>query len=361
MKICRFIDKGRGGSNDRGGAAGPRNVGAVTRGPEPGTATLTGHQTDPGAAGGRVRVGYLDGEVIVPVADGAGRAGLEAVLALAMAANADPGLRPEADGEVVALEVRLLAPVAEPPSIRDFYAFEQHVRTARSRRGLEMHPDWYELPVFYFTNPAAVLGPGDPVAAPPRSAELDYELEVACVLGRSGRNLRLEDADAAVAGFMVMNDWSARDIQRREMALSLGPAKGKDFATSLGPVLVTAAEFAPGGLREVPSAVMTATVNGVEWSRADLDGLWWSFAELLAYASEAAPVPRGRARVGHVRDRLHPGAVAGPRGRQVPVSPAWRRGRGGGDRTGRARQPGGGRRRPGFQPDPDRIRPRLGQ
>jgi 2-keto-4-pentenoate hydratase/2-oxohepta-3-ene-1,7-dioic acid hydratase in catechol pathway len=92
---------------------------------------------------------------------------------------------------------------------------------------------------------------------------------------------------------MVMNDWSARDIQRREMALSLGPAKGKDFATSLGPTLVTAAEFAPGGLLEVPSAVMTARVNGVEWSRADLDGLWWSFAEMLAYASESAPVRRG--------------------------------------------------------------------
>jgi 2-keto-4-pentenoate hydratase/2-oxohepta-3-ene-1,7-dioic acid hydratase in catechol pathway len=246
------------------------------------------------ADGGTARVGYLDGELIVPVAGGDGQAGLDAVLDLAMAANADPDLRPRPDGDPVPLaSARLLAPVASPPSIRDFYAFEQHVRTARSRRGTEMHPDWYELPVFYFTNPAAVLGPGDPVAAPPRSAELDYELEVACVLGRGGANLRLDDADGTVAGFMVMNDWSARDVQRREMALSLGPAKGKDFATSLGPTLVTTAEFAPGGLAEVPSAVMTATVNGVEWSRADLDGLWWSFAEMLVYASEAAPVRRG--------------------------------------------------------------------
>jgi 2-keto-4-pentenoate hydratase/2-oxohepta-3-ene-1,7-dioic acid hydratase in catechol pathway len=246
------------------------------------------------AADGGVRVGYLDGEAIVPVADGQGRAGLEAVLDLAMAANDDPELRPSPDGEPVPLAgTRLLAPVVEPPSIRDFYAFEQHVRTARARRGLEMHPDWYELPVFYFANPAAVLGPGDPVAVPPRSAELDYELEVACVLGLAGENLRLQDADRMVAGFMVMNDWSARDVQRREMQLSLGPAKGKDFATSLGPVLVTTGEFAPGGLREVPSAVMVARVNGVEWSRANLDGLWWSFAEMLAYASEAAPVRRG--------------------------------------------------------------------
>jgi fumarylacetoacetate (FAA) hydrolase len=211
-----------------------------------------------------------------------------------MAANADPELRPTPAGEATPLdEVTLLAPVAEPPSIRDFYAFEQHVRTARARRGLEMHPDWYELPVFYFANPAAVIGPGDPVAGPPRSAELDYELEVACVLGRDGVNLRLDDADRTVAGFMVMNDWSARDVQRREMQLSMGPAKGKDFATSLGPMLVTTSEFAPGGLREVPSAVMTASVNGVEWSRADLDGLWWSFAEMLVYASESAPVRRG--------------------------------------------------------------------
>jgi fumarylacetoacetate (FAA) hydrolase len=312
---------------------------------------------------GPVRVGYLDGELIVPVTGGDGPAGLDAVLDLAMAANADPDLRPRPAGDPVPLaSARLLAPVAAPPSVRDFYAFEQHVRTARSRRGLEMHPDWYELPVFYFTNPAAVLGPGDPVAAPPRSAELDYELEVACVLGRGGANLRLDDADAAVAGFMVMNDWSARDVQRREMALSLGPAKGKDFATSLGPTLVTTSEFAPGGLREVPSAVMTATVNGVEWSRADLDGLWWSFAEMLVYASEAAPVRRGdvlgsgtcgtgcilELSLVHGADKypyLEPGdevelevAGLGVLANRVVAGDA-----------------------PGFQPDPDRMRPRLGQ
>jgi 2-keto-4-pentenoate hydratase/2-oxohepta-3-ene-1,7-dioic acid hydratase in catechol pathway len=315
------------------------------------------------ADGGTARVGYLDGELIVPVAGGDGQAGLDAVLELAVAANADPGLRPRPDGDPVPLaSARLLAPVASPPSIRDFYAFEQHVRTARSRRGKEMHPDWYELPIFYFTNPAAVLGPGDPVAAPPRSAELDYELEVACVLGRGGANLRLDDADATVAGFMVMNDWSARDVQRREMALSLGPAKGKDFATSLGPTLVTTAEFAPGGLREVPSAVMTATVNGVEWSRADLDGLWWSFAEMLVYASEAAPVRRGdvlgsgtcgtgcilELSLVHGADKypyLQPGdevelevAGLGVLANRVVAGDA-----------------------PAFEPDPDRMRPRLGQ
>jgi 2-keto-4-pentenoate hydratase/2-oxohepta-3-ene-1,7-dioic acid hydratase in catechol pathway len=314
-------------------------------------------------AGGPARVGYLDGELVVPVADGDGPSGLAAVLELAMAANDDPDLTPRPAGDPVALaSARLLAPVAEPPSIRDFYAFEQHVRTARARRGREMDPDWYELPVFYFTNPAAVLGPGDPVAAPPRSAELDYELEVACVLGRGGRDLRLEDADRVVAGFTVMNDWSARDVQRREMALSLGPAKGKDFATSLGPMLVTAAEFAPGGLREVPSAVMTARVNGVEWSRADLDGLWWSFAEMLAYASEAAPVRAGdvlgsgTCGTGCILElSLVHGAERFPYlqpGDEVELEVA-------GLGVLASRVVAGDS--PGFQPDPDRIRPRLGQ
>jgi fumarylacetoacetate (FAA) hydrolase len=329
MKICRFID---------------------TEGESPG-------------AGLGARVGFLDGEVIVPVAGGDGPVGLEAVLDLAMAANADPGLRPAPDGEPVPLAgARLLAPIADPPSVRDFYAFEQHVRTARARRAREMHPDWYELPVFYFSNPASVLGPGDPVAAPPRSAELDYELEVACVLGRGGTNLGLEDADEVVAGFTVMNDWSARDVQRREMAQSLGPAKGKDFATSLGPVLVTAAEFAPGGLRKVPSAVMTARVNGIEWSRADLDGMWWSFAELLAYASEAAPVRRGdvlgsgTCGTGCILElSLVHGADKYPYlapGDEVELEVAG---------LGVLANPVVAGHAPAFQPDPTRIRPRLGQ
>ncbi len=237
-----------------------------------------------------VRVGYLDGDLVVPVAPGEGPAGLEAVLDLAARAERPPAPA----GEPFPLEgARLLAPVEAPPSIRDFYAFEQHASTARARRGLEMPPDWYQLPVFYFSNPAAVIGPGDPVAAPPRCAELDYELEVACVLGAGGRNLRLQDVDGLVAGFMVMNDWSARDVQRREMRLSMGPVKGKDFATSLGPWLVTTDEFAPAGLRTVPSAAMVARVNGVEYTRSNLDTVWWSFAEMLVYAAESAWLRRG--------------------------------------------------------------------
>jgi 2-keto-4-pentenoate hydratase/2-oxohepta-3-ene-1,7-dioic acid hydratase in catechol pathway len=177
--------------------------------------------------------------------------------------------------EVVALDaVRVRAPIPRPPSVRDFYAFEQHVRTARERRGLEMDPLWYELPVFYFSNPHCILGPGDVVRAPTGCAELDYELEVAAVLDSGGR----------IAGYTVMNDWSARDVQRREMRLNLGPAKGKDFATSLGPYLVTPDEV---GDR------MTAEVNGVRWSEGRLSDLHFAFEDLVAHAARDSRVVAG--------------------------------------------------------------------
>jgi 2-keto-4-pentenoate hydratase/2-oxohepta-3-ene-1,7-dioic acid hydratase in catechol pathway len=182
-------------------------------------------------------------------------------------------------------EVRLLPPISSPPSIRDFYAFEQHAKTARQRRGLEMDPDWYELPVFYFTNPAAVVGTGTDVAIPPGSGELDYELEIAAVVGTAGANLDPEEAERHIAGFMVMNDWSARDLQRREMKLSLGPAKGKDFATTLGPFLVTPDELEPYRGGKAYDLTMRAEVNGVEYSRGNLADIYWSFGEMLAYAS----------------------------------------------------------------------------
>jgi 2-keto-4-pentenoate hydratase/2-oxohepta-3-ene-1,7-dioic acid hydratase in catechol pathway len=206
----------------------------------------------------------------------------------------DPGERLAEEGEralaepvnVFALDhVRLLAPIPRPPSVRDFYAFEQHVRTARQRRGLEMDPDWYELPVFYFSNPAAIVGPGDDVAVPPGSTQLDFELEVAAVVGREGADLDPDEAESYIAGFCVMNDWSARDLQRREMKLSMGPVKGKDFATTLGPTLVTPDELEPYRKDRAYDLAMTATVNGVEYSRASLADIYWSFGEMLAYAS----------------------------------------------------------------------------
>ena len=186
--------------------------------------------------------------------------------------------------------VRLVAPIRRPPSIRDFYAFEQHVRTARERRGLEMDPDWYELPVFYFSNPHTVLGPDDNVPIP-RTERLDYELEVAAVLGVDGSDLDEAAALDAIVGYTVFNDFSARDLQRREMALGLGPAKGKDFASALGPYLVTPDEL--GGTRERPQAAMVARVNGDEWSRGELADIHHTFAALVAYASRDARVRSG--------------------------------------------------------------------
>jgi fumarylacetoacetate (FAA) hydrolase len=166
-------------------------------------------------------------------------------------------------------EVRLRAPVLHPPSVRDFYAFEQHVRTARARRGLAVPPEWYEQPVFYFSNPAAIYGPEDEVPYPEGTEELDYELEVAAVIGANG----------AIGGFTVLNDWSARDLQRAEMRVGLGPAKGKDFATSLGPLVVTPDEF-PG-----TGAAMLARVNGEERSRGDLGDMYHSWESIVAHAT----------------------------------------------------------------------------
>jgi fumarylacetoacetate (FAA) hydrolase len=178
-------------------------------------------------------------------------------------------------------DVRLLAPIPRPPSVRDFYAFERHAANARAQRGLEMAPEWYQLPVFYFSNPASVNGPDDEVAFPPESSAWDYELEAAAVIGAGGR----------IAGFMVMNDWSARDLQKMEMAVGLGPAKGKDFCTTLGPVLVTPDEL--GDLR----LEMIGRVNGEERSRGNLGDLHWPWEELAAHA--------GR------NTRLQPGDVLG--------------------------------------------------
>jgi 2-keto-4-pentenoate hydratase/2-oxohepta-3-ene-1,7-dioic acid hydratase in catechol pathway len=197
-------------------------------------------------------------------------------------------------GDVFDLDtVRLRAPIPHPPTVRDFYAFEQHVRTARERRGLEMDPDWYELPVFYFSNPYAVCGPDDDIAMPPGATELDYELEVAAVVGLSGADLDPDEAERSIAGYCVLNDWSARDIQRREMKLSMGPVKGKDFATSLGPVFVTPDELEDTRQNKSFGLEMTAAVNGVEYSRASLADIFWSFGEMLAYASRGTRVETG--------------------------------------------------------------------
>jgi fumarylacetoacetate (FAA) hydrolase len=164
-------------------------------------------------------------------------------------------------------EVRLRPPVLHPPSIRDFMAFEEHVRNARL--GREIPAEWYEQPAFYFSNTASVYGPEDVVPYPDGTEQLDYELEVAAVIGAAG----------AIGGFTIMNDWSARDLQRFELRVGLGPAKGKDFATSLGPVVVT-----PDELGDLDLALV-ARVNGEERSRGSLGDMYHSWDAMVARAS----------------------------------------------------------------------------
>lgn len=171
-------------------------------------------------------------------------------------------------------------------SLRDFYAFEQHVKTCRAHRGLEMLPQWYQVPVFYFSNPVAIIGDGDPVWAPQGSSALDYELELACLIGTAARNLPADDsAMECVAGFTIMNDWSARDIQRAEMAVGLGPSKSKDFATSLGPRIVPFAELKDRYRDGRLHLEMTARVNGKEYSRGNGGSMYWTWPQILAHAS----------------------------------------------------------------------------
>src|SRR5437588_13104481 len=165
-------------------------------------------------------------------------------------------------------------PDGRPPSIRDFMAFEEHVRNARAVRGLEVPKAWYEIPVFYFSNPNAIYHDGDAIPKPSDTSMLDYELELACVIG----------ADGQPEGFTIMNDFSARDLQAREMGVGLGPAKGKDFATALGPVLVSADELPPDlDMRAI------ARVNGEGRTDSSTGGMYFAVAQLLQTAARNTP------------------------------------------------------------------------
>ena len=189
---------------------------------------------------------------------------------------------------IAALEkdVNLLPPVVNPQSFRDFYAFEQHVRAARKLRGLEMHPDWFKIPIFYFSNPSALYGHKQEIPYPLNTKELDFELEFAIILANGGSNIKSEDASKYIAGYTICNDWSARDLQREEMAMSLGPAKGKDFASSFGPYMVTPDELDhaldPNGKLHLR---MTCHVNGKLISDGNTNDLYHPFTKMIERAS----------------------------------------------------------------------------
>ncbi len=243
-----------------------------------------------GHSGPRLCVGRSDGVVALD-APASLRGALER-----FGADGLRSLAERATGPVYELAqvTRWLPPVPDPRTFRDFYAFEQHVKAARARRGLEMIPEWYKLAIFYFSNTGSLRGHLEPVKKPTSTQELDFELEVACVIGRDVQDVRGEEAESAIFGFLVLNDWSARDVQRDEMKCTLGPAKGKDFATSIGPWVVTCDELSdrrvgPGRY----DLTMLARRNGREISRGNFKELHHDFTQMIERGSRDVTLYRG--------------------------------------------------------------------
>ena len=176
-------------------------------------------------------------------------------------------------------------PILRPTSLRDFYAFEQHVATMWRRREMPIPEAWFRLPVFYFSNVSEIRGPTDPVWAPGGSNELDYELEICALIDTPVKNLSAQRGEEAIGGYFVMNDWSARDLQREETTVRLGPAKGKDFATTLGPYLVTPDELTSARSGKGYDLAATATVNGETLSRGNWKDVHFSFGDMVERAS----------------------------------------------------------------------------
>ena len=191
-------------------------------------------------------------------------------------------------------EVRFHAPL-KPTTLRDAYAFEQHVRTASQNRGRDVPKEWYQFPIFYYTNPNSIFGSGDEIPYPHYTQAMDFELEIAVIIGKPGINITPEDAPNHILGYTIFNDWSARDVQRTEMKAGLGPAKGKDFASSLGPVIVTSEAIADRSVNRpgVYDLNMVARVNGVEISKANFKDIYWSFGEIIARASDTCELQAG--------------------------------------------------------------------
>ena len=227
---------------------------------------------------GAIKIGGVEADGIRLVADD----GLQSLLDVLNGGSA--GFRREV---IPTDQVQFLCPVERPPSVRDFMVFEEHVANARQRTGRDVPEAWYAAPAFYFTNPAALVGSNAEVPVPHGSIALDFELEVAALIGREVEDLSAEDPDCldAIAGFMLLNDWSARDLQIREMGVGLGPVKGKDFCTSIGPWIVTPEELGPaGGGRWW--CVVEAFVNDRRVGGGDLYNAYYSWSQIVARASE---------------------------------------------------------------------------
>lgn len=188
--------------------------------------------------------------------------------------------------EVVPLgDIRLRPLIAQPPSIRDFSSFLQHYRTSIINLGHEFNEKLLELPIFYYTNNTNMVGDGDEVSIPGQAGNMDYELEIACVVGKAGTDLTPEEAEQHIAGYCVLNDWSVRDVLAEELGRAPMPAKGKDAGIGLGPFLVTRDELEDRSSGLGFDLVMTATVNGNVYTKGNWSTINWSFGEMLSYAS----------------------------------------------------------------------------
>ncbi|MFV8829473.1 fumarylacetoacetate hydrolase family protein [Alkalihalobacterium sp. APHAB7] len=190
-------------------------------------------------------------------------------------------------------EVQLTTPIPIPPSVRDFMAFEEHVVNATKRSKIKMSEAWYEIPAFYFTNHLVLKGPEEDVERPPTCRMLDYELEIACIIGKDGRDIKAEEADDYIFGYTILNDWSARDLQMKEMQIGLGPAKGKDFATSIGPYIITKDELEPYRSGDKFNLRMTAKVNGKLLSEGNAQTMYYTFGQMIERASAGVPLHCG--------------------------------------------------------------------
>jgi 2-keto-4-pentenoate hydratase/2-oxohepta-3-ene-1,7-dioic acid hydratase in catechol pathway len=239
--------------------------------------------------GGGPRAAVIDGDSVRVLA-----ADIDSIDLLGAAAGERDRLAQRVESQIPLAEAALLAPV-KPPTIRDFSVFEQHIAGVIKDANPEatVPPVWYESPFCYFTNPHALTGPGDEIPVPPGCRRLDLELEVAAVIGRAGRDLTPEEAGDYIAGYTIFNDWSARDLQMAEMRLGLGMCKGKDFANTLGPWIVTPDELEASRDGDRLDLELRAEVNGTPLGTDTLANMAWSFPELVSYASRGTWVRPG--------------------------------------------------------------------
>ncbi|HXD12073.1 MAG TPA: fumarylacetoacetate hydrolase family protein [Anaerolineales bacterium] len=215
-------------------------------------------------------------------------------MAAVIAAGAEAAANRTSQDSLWIDDVKFLSPL-KPNTLRDAYAFEAHVKTANRNRGQDVPENWYKFPVFYFSNGSNSFGHEDTISCPPYSQALDYELEIAAIIGKPGINIKPEDAEQHIFGFTIFNDWSLRDLQVQEMKVNFGPVKSKDFACSFGPVIVTPEALADRsvGRPGVYDLSMAARVNGVELSKGNFKDIHWSFGDIIARASQSVMLNPG--------------------------------------------------------------------